>query len=363
LPIAGDCKITLQGESASGGTDLKPAELHKDDRVRFRRDAKFREIFVTRSKERASGVVRAIQPRSRRLVMRTDDGTELVLEVDDNCDVVLGLQRAVLTALRQFDQIDVTYDRKEGRLLARTMDVSRPVKYDRWAIVIAGGSYNDTFLSPIPYALADAFLIKESLRNRYACAEDRVRMLMDRTRDDLERDIAEVLQDAGRQTQVVVYVGTHAYVGEDNRVYLAGKDFNWDRAAETGLPLDWLAERLEACEAGNKMLLFDASHPGNSRDLERQPAASEMLKLLAAPLKSTVAIASCDTGQRGYELSAQRHGLFAYLLAEGFAGPADSNRDLWITPAEMYAYLQQQMSQAKFSGGKSQTPVPFGPSN
>jgi len=363
LPIANDCKITLQGESASSGTDLKPAELRKDDRVRFRRDAQFREIFVTRSKERASGVVREIQPQSRQLVLRTDEGTELVLEVDESCDVVLGLERAVLTALRQFDQVDVTYDSQDGRSLARTIDVSRPVKHDRWAIVIAGRSFNDTFLSPLPYALADAFLIKESLRNRYACAEDRVLMLMDKTRDDLERDIAPVLQDAGRQTQVVVYVGTHAYVGDDNRVYLAGKDFNWDRAAETGLSLNWLVERLEACAAGNKLLLFDASHQGNGRDLEQQPAASEMLKLLAAPLKSTVAIASCDAGQRGYELPAQRHGLFAYFLAEGFAGPADSNRDLWITPAEMYAYLQQQMSQAELSGGKSQTPVLFGPSN
>src|SRR5262249_4974034 len=151
-------------------------------------------------------------------------------------------------------------------------------------------------------------------------------------------------KDARSQTQVVVYVDCHAYVGKDGNVYLAGKDFHWDRMEETGLKLDWLVEKLEECPSQDKILLLDFSHKGTGgKDLEQQPSTAEMVQKLKTPLKTTSIIASCSPGERGLAIAGQNRSLFAQCVADGFSGRADANLDLRVTAPELFAHLQQCM--------------------
>ena len=55
----------------------------------------------------------------------------------------------------------------------------------------------------------------------------------------------------------------------------------------------------------------------------------------------------------------KRHGVFAWLLAQGFAGDADKNLDNLLEPTELFGYLQEAMVQLKVS----QTPELFLPDN
>ncbi len=356
LPIAVDCKITLKD------AELKPEELRTNDRVKIWYDVEFHKIEVTREKLRVSGVVQEIRDDRQDVSILTSTGKRFTFALADLHDITLSLESANLGDLREYDEVEITYDESgKGRLSASTLDAKRPVRYDRWAIVIGAEGFNDQFLTRLQYSLRNANLFKESLTRRYAFSEQGVLMLADESRDVMQRKIAGLLNNARSQTQVLVYVSTHGYVADDGRVYLAGKDFNWDRTAETGLSLDWLARALDGCASKDKILMLDSCHEGSGRDLARQPSTAKMLETLQTPLKTTYAIASCGEGQRGLTWREKQHGLFVYFLADGFDGHADSNRDLRITPDELFAHLKAGMAQAKLPAGKSQTPVLFSP--
>ena len=64
------------------------------------------------------------------------------------------------------------------------------------------------------------------------------------------------------------------------------------------------------------------------------------------------AVASCQKGQRGLDLPGKNHGLFAWCLAEGYGGGADANRDTFVEPTELFAYLQKTMPAAGGQGAR-----------
>ena len=143
-----------------------------------------------------------------------------------------------------------------------------------------------------------------------------------------------------------------AYKDDDGKVYLALKDFDFERIGETGLALQWLVDELEKCPAKEKLLLLDCSHAGAGADLAMEPSAEEMLGSLKhlpgrGPLRTVTAIASCKAGQRSVDWPEKQHGLFAWLLAEGYAGQADKNHDNRVEPTELFGYLQDAMAAAR----------------
>ena len=48
----------------------------------------------------------------------------------------------------------------------------------------------------------------------------------------------------------------------------------------------------------------------------------------------------------GGGLPQQQHGLFAWLVAQGYAGAADKNLDHRVEPTELFGYLQDAMAAA-----------------
>ncbi|MBW3540476.1 MAG: serine/threonine protein kinase [Planctomycetes bacterium] len=370
LPVAEDARIRL------GEQELKLEDLEANDRIRFRYDIVIREIDVTRG-ERVAGVVREVRVGPRELRVGTADAGEIVFTVADDAEVTIhhagpvfeplrksagdDMTRADLAALRATDMVDITAGGKSGdeRRPALAVTARRPPRHDRRAIVIGVDAYEDQSLSRLPHAVDDAQLVRDALVIRYACDPGFLKLLADRPRDELQPQIEEALRQVNRQTQVIVYVNCHAYLGDDGRPYLAGRRFDWDRTAETGLALDWLLERLEACDAADKLLLLDVCHSGTGGDLKTQPSSEELLGRARAPLRTTAVIASCAEGERGLVWPEKKHGLFGWFVAQGFGGEADSNRDLSIAPAELFGYLKTRMGQTDI-GGRRQTPVLVG---
>ena len=145
------------------------------------------------------------------------------------------------------------------------------------------------------------------------------------------------------------------FISDDN-VYLAFKDFSFDDMPGTGLPLDWLVEQIEACKADEKLLLLDLVHTGRGGDLDRQPSLPELIYQLKTPIHSVDIIGSAGEGQRGNILPAERQGAFAHFVAQGFAGDADTDRDLVITGDELEAYLTARFADLAFPSGADQQP-------
>jgi len=366
LPCGKDCQIQLEkgapsATNAAPKTSLTPAELQKDDFVRFQYDTEFREISVRRGGKTSSGDIVQVNPDGKSIVVSTaQTGVRVTYEAATGCQVMLGgIDVAAVEDLREGDKVIVSYSSEDGtRRIAESINAKRGARPDRWAIIVSVQKFDELSLPKLLNSHANANLIRGTLLRRYAFQEERILTLTDETRDTMRRKISEWLKNARSQTQVVVYVSTHGFEAADGRIYLAGRDFHSDRMAETGYPLDELAQELDACGSTDKLLLLDASHRSPGTAADRQPATATMLEKLKTPLATTYAIASCATGQRGLDLPEKHQGLFAFSLSRGFSGKADIDRNLKITTKELFDFTRTEMA-SKAPAGETQTPVLF----
>ena len=349
LPLATDCQITLRGREGKPDRALQPADLKPDDIIRFQYDDRFREIVVTRDARRLSGVVQNVRPAQKELVVSTSDGGAKTFQLAPTAKVMLSFEDVSLADLRKYDAVEISYnDSGSGGLAASTIFATRGTRPDRWAIVIAPERYDQKSLT-LPFSGRDAILFRDTLLNRYAFRTDNVLLLQSEQAAEMRRRIGKLLKNVRGDQQLIVYLAGHAFRDGDGRTYLAGEHSNTDRIAETGLSFDWLAEQIDACSARDKILLLDCTHPGQT-DRSKEPSPEEMIAGLKQPLKTTFVIGGFRKGQRSLNRPDKQRGVFALALSDGFAGRADSNRDLRITAVELFAYLQQAMKSINVAG-------------
>ena len=367
LPIAKNCKVKLNGLDqlvGAGGQSGQPVtveSLKPGDRVSLTHDTDITEITATRSLS-FEGTVQKISDDGARLTMSLASGERKEIAVERSCEITLAVERVQLLDLRQFDNVRASYtEAADGELKATTIDARRPSQTDRWTVVIGTQGYTDTTLSPITTALNDARLVQGMLLSRYAVSDQRGALIIDARKRDWERQLTETLSSARPQTQVLVCVIGHAYVGEDDKVYLAPKDFDFANMPATGVALDWLAEMLNECSSKDKLLVLDVTPAVTGKDVQKQLAGTALLDKLKTPFQSTHVIVSCEQGQQSRVWTEKKHGLFAWWLSEAIQGAADTDRDLHLTAEELFGYLQQQSTTAKTRVFAEQTPVLVGP--
>ena len=361
LPLADACRISINGETHRGGQPLTGRDLLPGDRFSLKHDLEIRELAVTRNAT-LDGVIDQI-PASGELQILLADGSRHTVRIGPTTEVTLGLEKVPASMLRRFDTARVTMSITDGVRQALAIDARRPSQSDRWGLVIANQSFEDTSLSPVATALEDARLVHSAFLKRYAVAEQRGPLVLDATADLWKDELTEVLSAAKPATQVVVYVTGHAYRADDGKVYIAPHDFDSARMVETGIPLAWLLAELEECPATDKLLLWDCAPAGSGRDLARQPTGPEVLGELPSPLQTTAVILCSDAGQQNQTLHSQRHGRFAVSVAAAFDGAADTNRDLRISARELIDYLQPAMARLSEQEGTPQTPLLIAPPN
>lgn len=361
LPVVAHCKVTINGSATANNEPLTVAALKPGDRVSVQHDTEIFEIAATRSLQ-FDGTVHEIDLAGDTLTVSLANGETHTLTVGPKCELTLALDKVRLPDLRKADVVRVAYSEgTDGALSATTVDARRPVRSDRWTLVLGTQGYTDPIVSPLKVALNDARLVHGTLLSRYAVSDQRGTLVVDGTRKEWERHLTDTLNSAQPQTQVLVYIVGHAYRADDQTVYLAPKDFKLNDMAATGLSLDWLAEKLNECKSEDKVLILDVTPAGMGKDTMRQVAGKEILAGLKMPFKSTTTIISCDEGQQTRVWDEKRQGLFAWMLSEALQGAADTNRDLHLTSQELFNYLKVQAESAKTRVNAAQTPVLVSP--
>ncbi|GAB4153268.1 MAG: hypothetical protein Tsb009_29620 [Planctomycetaceae bacterium] len=360
LPIAEDCKITLE-EKGTRHQNQSVDVIRIGDIVDVRYDTLYREIHITRGAKRFEGAVTAVDDRNSKLIISLSrEARQEIFRVDDNTKIRLGNESARLEELRVADSVVVlSLDTGNGEKTATAITASRPTRSARRALLIGVRSFDDKTLQEIPYSKANTELLAKTFEQRYAIKRDeRMSILDDPTRKTMQDEITKILNQSGDSTQVVIYISTHAFVSQ-GKVYLAGRKAVSQQIAETGLPLDWVLDQMEKCKARYKTLLLDISHTWRDINRPDQPSTAEMVKLSGIPLKTVAVIASCSGKERGVFARNQIHGAFAAAVARSFAGRADVNRDLTITPEELFADLGTHFAKTDFGSGKTMTPQKF----
>lgn len=369
LPYRDECTVTINQRSELQGQRLKPRDLRPGDKVTVAHDTKIVRVDAYRVLGQA-GVVRAVHDAANALeILLAGEERPTRFLVNPHCKISLAGESAQLADLRPGDVVDITHDSpgvRNPELL--TVSAMRPPDPSRWAILVGIQDYEDTSLSRLPYPLADAQLLRETLVQRYRLPEEQALLLANPSQVRLEQGMAEVVRRIKPEDELLVYIAGHAYRSEDGKIYLAPANFNLSKMATSGIGLQWLVDQLEACPAKGKLLLLDTSNAGAGSDLRIQPSAAEMIESLKAagqrsPVRTIAAVASSSPGQRGYDWPAKKHGVFAYCLAQGYAGSADANRDLRIDPSELFADLKRAMAAASTEIARIQTPQLFVPVN
>ncbi len=130
------------------------------------------------------------------------------------------------------------------------------------------------------------------------------------------------------------------------------------------LSLTEVYELLRRCSAGRKMLLVDACRddPVNiaSRGaFEKMDLESETRPQLEDVPEQTIAIFSCNTGQRSWEDDRLKHGVFFAHVLKGLKGEADRpSPDGRVTVRELADYVKEEtQSYAKLALKQVQRPI------
>jgi hypothetical protein len=125
------------------------------------------------------------------------------------------------------------------------------------------------------------------------------------------------------------------------------------------LPVGWLRQQLEACQAGQKFLILDACHAGAEKGPHTLPHVDG--KALASAFDNLIGVytlASCTGAEQSVLWQEMKQSLFSYWLNQGLKGHADANGDARVSVDELYNYVYDRvLTASKVVFGKPQTPV------
>lgn len=363
LPFSEDCEVTINDKKIVNGQLLKPSDLAADDRVAVVHHV---DIILVEALRQSLyvGMLRQVDADDRSLIVG-DEANRKVFVTTENCPVTINGETAVLADLRRNDRLELTYDSTNEQNDVSAIDALRTATDNRYAIVIGNHSYDDNSLTRLPYAASDAKLLSETLQLRYRCGPERTLLLVDETRVRIEQAIPDWLRKTDSNSEVILFFAGHAFVDDEGHPYLAAKDFDSSRTAESGISLAWLREQLENCPAVEKLLLLDCCRHVEGLDPARQPSPATMLTAVQpekdpAVFQTTFAIAASGGNQSGLDWAEKQQGLFAWFLADAYSGRGDQNQDIHLEPAELFNYVSAGMADVEVDKQKQQ-PVLFIP--
>ncbi|MCH8829930.1 MAG: caspase family protein [Planctomycetes bacterium] len=371
LPVAPGCRISLQVKGVTR-KDVKVNQLRKDgkdDYADVTYDTAFQKIHVYRDVKKIVGRIDAIRVKTEEIVVVPDQGNgqQQSFSRENSTSIKIAGDSARFRDLRRNDHVEILYFQSAStkRKMTAAISATRPSQRFRRAVLIGIGSFENG-LPMISYSKNNIDLLKQTLSTRYAISADGdnppLQILHDPIRSGvrgMKALISNALDASKSKSQIIIYISTHAFVVK-GEVYLAGRNIDPKRIAETGMRLDWLLQVMEKCPSENKILLLDLCHEWLGENRQSQPSAAEMMKLAKTPLKSTNVIVSCSRGQRGQLHNDNIHSVFAFAIHQAYMGDGDGNQDLIITAVrELFPYLQSWMKLAKFPPGKNQLPLRF----
>jgi tetratricopeptide (TPR) repeat protein len=159
---------------------------------------------------------------------------------------------------------------------------------------------------------------------------------------NVRREIGTWLPSVAKEDdRVLIYFAGHGFMS-GGKGYLAPFDFQRDRIADTGYPMDELGAVIGGkIKAKSKILLTDACHSGAIT-----PEDTENLNNRFGDLsKSLFSLTASRAREQSFEVADLQggHGVFTYYVVQGMGGAADSSGDGVVTADELAEYVHTQV--------------------
>ena len=227
-----------------------------------------------------------------------------------------------------------------------------------WAVIVGINQYSDRQgIGSLKYCESDAQAFYDILTTTCGFPAKNCRLLLGSssdarkrpTRSNLYNTLTSWLSLAKKNDIVIVYFAGHGIEG-DQRSYLLPQDASVTNPELTGLPLGHVKDFLRKSKAERKVLIVDACHSGEGRDL------GTMNLNWTDDSKGLVCITSCDIGQKSYEYKEKGHGAFTWFLMRALMGLADSDRDGYIRVSEVNRFVNDRVRRWAAERGIRQSP-------
>jgi tetratricopeptide (TPR) repeat protein len=148
-------------------------------------------------------------------------------------------------------------------------------------------------------------------------------------------------ETAKSDDRVLIYFAGHGFMFQ-GKGYLAPYDFDKDRIAETGFPMDELGSVMGGrIQAKSKILLTDSCHSGAISPEDMESVNQRLTNLN----KSLFSLTASRAREKSFEDPNLRggHGVFTYYVVEGMEGAADTSGDGVVTADELAEYVHTQV--------------------
>ncbi len=221
-----------------------------------------------------------------------------------------------------------------GLLLAASAAAARPAraadgaeKGECWAILIGIEKYHRA--SQLRYTVNDVRQLSATLRQRGGYAEHRILEITDAAanpryqplKTSLQAELPAWLEKPGSNDSILVYFSGHGFRDDAGKLYLAPIDCNPEKAAETGIPVQWIREQIAGCKAKFKLLILDACHAGSEKGDEEQGISGAELGEPFKDLAGVVTIASSTSDEKSQIWEERQQSLFSYWLLQALSRP------------------------------------------
>jgi len=251
--------------------------------------------------------------------------------------------------------------------------------FNKYAVIIGIGKYEDTSIRALKYAAKDAeemykFLINPAHGN-FPAGNVKKLINEEATSRNIKSAIGTWLpQNVKQGDMVILFYSGHGGVeldqfGEEvdgKSKYIIPYDAQADDLFATALLNSLVSTMLDRVTSNRMVFFIDCCYSGGVTDNissvktiskpSLQPNTNVYGQLAG---RSRVVIAASQPDEVSFEVSKYEHGVFTYYLLKGLHGEADSNKDSNVTLFEIFPYLSINVP-ISIPGKLTQNPVLMG---
>ena len=205
----------------------------------------------------------------------------------------------------------------------------------------------------LKYAVADANLFADTLRNGAAGLFEQVKITSLTTREATSRDaILKALRSYGSLNPddlFILYIASHGTVDEGEYFLITANvgALSTQRLKSDALSQAELKELVANIPSTKKLIVIDTCNAGQLGQamqtalLTRGMSEDTAMKVLSRAVGSTILSASTSVQEalEGY----QGHGLFTWALVQGLQGKADKGKTGYVRTTDLAAYVEDEV--------------------
>lgn len=239
-----------------------------------------------------------------------------------------------------------------------------------WAIVVGIDEYVRPSIPKLRYAVADAKLFAQALKDTMKVPADNIYLMTSDTVDENAQprviNVAYRLDSLKKQVKpedtVIFYFAGHGLT-MDGKPYLLTEEAD-NRSAMT-LKVSALfggdvIESLRSAKTANTWVVLDAcrNSPNSKEDVRLDAAVTGSFSDASVGRDGSATMFSCKVGERSWEWDEMKHGCYTYFLVDGLRRQAADEQGR-ITMQSLSNYVGDQVPKTTSKMGSPQNPTLF----